>query len=182
MLRKFLNRLTPDRQMLRHKLGNKWYVRPFRELLRDPGLWHINRRGTSGAFALALFICCLPIPGHTLLAVMGALFWRLNLPTAVVSVWVNNPITGGPIYYFSYLLGARILQQQTHPLPTTLSVHWLISEFSRIWEPLWLGCIVSGVLLAGVGYIVLSITWQVSIRLRWQRRQHQRNLEKASNK
>ncbi|MHB8424116.1 MAG: DUF2062 domain-containing protein [Gammaproteobacteria bacterium] len=181
MPRKFLNKLMPDRQRLRNKLRDKWYVRPFKDLLYDPALWHINRRGSCGALALGLFICCLPVPGHMLLAVLGAFYWRFNIPIAVVSVWANNPLTMGPIYYFSYQLGAHILRQKPHPFPDELSINWLISEFSRIWEPLWLGCIIAGILLAGIGYIVLSITWQVSIRLRWHRRQRERNDKKLAD-
>jgi uncharacterized protein len=173
MPRKFLNKLMPNRQKLRQKLSNKWYGGPFRKVLYDPALWHVNRRSSSGAVAIALFICCLPIPGHTPLALLAALYWRLNLPLAAVSVWFNNPFTFGAIYYFSYRLGASLLHIK--PLHFhDLSLNWLLKEFPRIWEPLWLGCIIVGILLALTGYVVLSIAWQLSIRLRWYRRQQTR--------
>lgn len=173
MPRKFLNKLMPDRQKLRKKLSSKWYVQPFRELLSDPALWHVSRRGSTGAIAIGLFICCLPIPGHMLLAVLAALYWRLNLPLAVLTVWFNNPLTFGVIYYGSYRLGALLLHLKHHPFPQHLSFDWLFMELSRIWEPLWLGCIVVGMLLALIGYVALSLIWQVSIRTRWHRRQRQ---------
>ncbi|MGA9855942.1 MAG: DUF2062 domain-containing protein [Gammaproteobacteria bacterium] len=177
MPRKFLKFLLPNRHKLTQKLSNKWYGRPFRELLHDPALWHINRRGSCGAVGMGLFICCLPIPGHTPLAMLGALYWRFNLPLAAIIVWFNNPFSFGPIYYFSYRLGATLLHIKPHHFPNGLTLSWrLISEFSRIWEPLWLGCIIMGSLLALIGYVVLSITWQISIRLRWiQRKQARAN-------
>lgn len=175
MPRKFLNKLMPDRHALHAQLHGKWYMRPFQALLHDPGLWHINRRGSCGAFALGLFICCMPIPGHMLLAVLGALYWRFNLPIAVVSVWANNPLTFGPIYYLSYKFGTLILHLKPHPFPEHMSLHWLLAEFTHIWEPLWLGCILTGLLFALIGYIGLRITWRVSIRRRWNRRQRERN-------
>ena len=174
MPRKFLKKLMPDRHELHARLHKKWYMRPFQTLLHDPALWHINRHGSCGAFALGLFICCLPIPGHMLLAVLGALYWRLNLPIAVVSVWANNPLTFGAIYYFSYKLGTILLNLQPHPFPKHMSLQWLISEFNHIWEPLWLGCILMGLALALAGYIGLRLTWAVSIRSRWLNRQRER--------
>lgn len=177
MPRKFLNKLMPDRHTLHARLHDKWYMRPFQALLHDPALWHINRHGSSGAFALGLFICCLPIPGHMVLAVLGALYWRFNLPIAVVSVWANNPLTIGAIYYFSYKLGTTILQLKPHPFPEHLSFSWLLSEFRHIWAPLWLGCILMGLLFAFAGYIGLRLAWSVSIRGRWLKRQRERRLQ-----
>jgi uncharacterized protein (DUF2062 family) len=174
MPRKFLNKLMPDRQKLHTKLTGKWYVQPFRELLSDAGLWHVNRRNSTGAIAIGLFICCLPIPGHMLLAVLASLYWRLNLPLAVLTVWFNNPLTIGLIYYGSYRFGALLLHLQHHPFPRHLSFDWLFMELSQIWEPLWLGCIIVGILLALIGYVTLSVIWQVSIRVRWCKRQRQR--------
>ncbi|HVA55806.1 MAG TPA: DUF2062 domain-containing protein [Gammaproteobacteria bacterium] len=181
MPRKFLNKLIPNRQKLNLKLSNTWYGRPFKELLHDPALWHINRRGSCGAVSMGLFICILPVPGHTPLAMLGALYWRFNLPLAAIIVWFNNPFSFGPIYYFSYRLGASLLHLKPHKFPDGLSLSWLISEFSRIWEPLWLGCIIVGSLLALIGYVVLSITWQISIRLRWTQRQQARAQKNNSN-
>ncbi|HVC37808.1 MAG TPA: DUF2062 domain-containing protein, partial [Gammaproteobacteria bacterium] len=157
---------------------NKWYVRPFRKVLYDPALWHVNRRGSCSAVAIGLFICCLPIPGHTPLALLAALYWRMNLPLAAITVWFNNPFTFGAIYYFSYRLGAALLHLKPHHFHD-LSLSWLLAEFSRIWEPLWLGCIIVGILLALIGYVMLSIAWQLSIRLRWYRRQQARAQNKA---
>lgn len=181
MPRKFLNKLMPDRQKLRAKLSKKWYVQPFRGVLADPAVWHVNRRGSTGAIAIGLFICCMPIPGHMLLAVLAALYWRLNLPLAVLTVWFNNPLTFGAIYYGSYRLGSVLLHLHPHPFPEHFSFDWLFMELSRIWEPLWLGCIIVGMLLALVGYVSLSILWQVSIRTRWRKRARRRAAEKSAN-
>ncbi|HKV96735.1 MAG TPA: DUF2062 domain-containing protein [Gammaproteobacteria bacterium] len=182
MPRKFLNKLMPDRQKLRARLSGKWYVRPFRKKLYDPALWHVNRHGSTGAIAIGLFICCLPIPGHMLLAVLAAFYWRLNLPLAVLTVWFNNPLTFGAIYYGNYRLGALLLHVHHHPFPRHLSFDWLFMELSRIWEPLWLGCIVGGMLLALIGYVTLSVLWQVSIRMRWRKRARLRAAQKSSGR
>lgn len=180
MARNFLHRWMPDPQKLRKKLGGKWYLRPFQELIYEPSLWRANRRSTCGALAMGLFICCMPVPGHTVYAILGSLWWRLNLPLAIITVWFNNPFTMGAIYYGSYKLGARILGIHALPFPHhDLSFDWLLREAGHIWAPLLLGCILLGLVLALIGYVTLSVVWQVSIRSRWyQRRQvraHNRN-------
>jgi uncharacterized protein len=174
MARKFLNKYLPDREELHARLHGKWYMRPFDLLLHDPALWHVDRRGSCQALALGLFICCLPVPGHTVLAVLGALYWRVNLPVAFASVWVNNPLTFGPIYYFGYKLGSWLLQHHARHFPETITAEWLISEFKHIWVPLWLGGIVEGLLFALIGYAALDLAWRLSITGRWKLRQAQR--------
>ncbi|MGH8278253.1 MAG: DUF2062 domain-containing protein [Gammaproteobacteria bacterium] len=172
MPRSFLSRWMPDPQTLRRRLSGKWYLRPFKELIYEPSLWRANRRSTQGALAMGLFICCMPVPGHTLYAILGSLWWRLNLPLAFITVWFNNPFTMGAIYYGSYKLGSRILG--VHALPFRhhhFSFGWLLQEAGRIWQPLLLGCVIIGLAAALVGYIALSVAWQISIRSRWHHRQ-----------
>lgn len=182
MARRFPNRWMPDPQKLRKKLGSKWYLRPFRELIYEPSLWHANRRSTCGALAMGLFICCMPVPGHTVYAILGALWWRLNLPLAIITVWFNNPFTMGAIYFGSYKLGARILHVHALPFPHHhFTFDWLFQEFSRIWAPLVLGCVILGLILALIGYVTLSIVWQISIRSRWRQRQRERARKHAAN-
>ena len=174
MARKFLTKYLPDRETLHARLHGKWYMRPFDLLLQDPALWHVDRRGSCQALALGLFICCLPVPGHTVLAVLGAFYWRVNLPVALASVWANNPLTFGPIYYFGYKLGSWLLQHKARRFPDQITLDWLMMEFKHIWAPLWLGGIVEGLLFALIGYATLDLAWRLSITGRWKLRQAQR--------
>src|SRR5690242_14638182 len=105
MPRKFLTRYLPDHEKLHARLHGKWFMRPFDFLMHDPALWDISRRSTCRALALGAFISCLPMPGHSALSVIGALFFRANMPVAFAAVWINNPLTLGPIYYVAYKIG-----------------------------------------------------------------------------
>ncbi len=174
MARKFLIKYLPDRETLHAKLHGKWYMRPFDVLLHDPALWHIGRRGSCQALALGLFLCCLPVPGHSVLVVFAAIYWRVNLPVAFASVWVNNPLTFGPIYYFGYKLGAWLLQHRARRFPDKITLDWLMTEFKHIWAPLWLGGVVEGLLFALIGYAALDLAWRLSIAGRWKLRQVER--------
>src|SRR5579864_6645805 len=170
MPRKFLNRLLPDQEAIHRRLHGKWYMRPFDLLLHEPALWHVGRRGTAQAMAMGVMICCLPIPGHMLLAVLGALYFRANMPLALAAVWVNNPLTFGPIYYFGYKLGSWLLHHRPHPFPEQLTLIWMWSEIRYIWAPLWLGCLMEGALFALIAYFSMDVAWRVSITRRWRLR------------
>jgi len=89
-----LNKLMPDPEWVKnHKnlqfLGDK---------LHDPNFWHINRRSVAKAFAVGLFAAWIPVPGQMMLAASSALFYRANLPIALMLVWLSNPITIPPFF------------------------------------------------------------------------------------
>ncbi|MGE5625801.1 MAG: DUF2062 domain-containing protein [Bacillota bacterium] len=183
MPRKFLNRFLPDQETLHTRLHGKWYLRPFDYLMHDPALWYISRRGTCSALALGAFISCLPIPGHMVMAVLGALYWRINMPVALAAVWINNPLTIGPIYFAAYELGKHVLDVlHLGDEPKGAIVHpWLAPELSKAWhilEPVLLGGVIEGALFAVAAYAAFDLAWRFSIRGRWLRRQKLRR-EKA---
>ena len=177
--RKLLTKIVPDAEMLHAKLHGKWYTRPFDFLWHDPALWYIGRRGTCKAIALGAFICCLPVPGHMVMAVLGALYWRINMPVAVAAVWINNPLTFGPIYYLGFVIG-RFLLNPLHPTrdahdPVNQAIH--LPELAHIWrrvEELLLGSVVEGVIFAIVAYLLFDVAWRLSIRGRWKLRRLER--------
>lgn len=178
MPRKLLNRVLPARTTLRQQ----WFLRPFDVLLHDPALWATHRKNVLKAFALGLFACFLPIPGQTVLPVLIALWIRVNLPVVVVSSWLANPVTSGPLYYACYRLGNWLLDRPRGSFGVEFSLEWLWSEIGRIWQPLLLGCLVAGVVVTGVSVFVLNWIWiRMSRRhfsqrrhfRRWLRRQHE---------
>ena len=176
MPRKFLNKFLPDRDTLHAKLHGKWYLRPFDFLMHDPALWHIGRRGTCRALALGAFICCLPVPGHIFIVVVAALYWRVNMPVAMAAVWINNPLTIGPIYFIAYELGAHILHilHLDEDTRGAITRPWLAPELSKAWhilEPVMLGGVIEGLLFAVAGYVAFDLAWRLSILSRWKTRQ-----------
>jgi hypothetical protein len=180
--RKFLSKVVPEPEQLHAMLHGKWYMRPFDFLWHDPALWHIGRRGTCRALALGAFICCLPIPGHMVLAVLGALYFRINMPVAVAAVWIANPFTYVPIWYLGYVIGRFLLNplHPTHEARETPEQVIHVPELAHIWHrlELWLlGSVVEGVIFAIVAYLLFDLAWRLSIRGRWKLR----NAERTEN-
>lgn len=159
MPRRFFRKFRLKREWIR----GRWYFAPFDHLLHDPRLWSIRRRTVVPAVSLGLFIAFMPAPGHPVFAALGALALRINLPVAVVTTFTSNPLTIGPMFFFSYRLGQKLLGLQPRPFQFELSLEWLGGQFLTMWQPLLLGCVILGALAALTGYITLDLLWRASL-------------------
>ena len=147
----------------RHELSERWFMTPFRHLLHDNRYWGIRRRAVVPAFAWGVFVAFLPIPGHMLTAALGGLVLRCNLPVAVLATFVVNPLTIGPIYYFTYRVGAALLSIEPGPFDIELSIEWMTNTLASVWLPLLLGSLLVGAIAALIGYVVLDVLWRYSV-------------------
>lgn len=147
----------------RHEVGDSRLLAPFRTLLHEPRYWGIRRRTVVPAFAMGLFLAWLPWPGHPLMAALLALLFRFNVPVAVVTTFVSNPLTMGPMYYTAYRLGVRLLGVEPQPFAFEMSFSWVTQTFVDIWQPMTVGCLLLGTLSAVVGYIVVDVLWRFSL-------------------
>ena len=147
----------------RHELSKRWFMAPFRRLMNDHRLWGIRRKTVVPAFSLGLFIAFLPFPGHIITAVLTAVPLRINIPVATLSTFACNPLTVGPMYYFAYQFGAALLKIPEQPFEFEFSLDWVTHTFVNIWQPLLLGCVLLGAILALLGYVILDRVWRSSI-------------------
>ncbi|MEZ5448762.1 MAG: DUF2062 domain-containing protein [Thiolinea sp.] len=131
--------------------------------LLHPNLWHFNRHSVSSAFAVGLFCMWIPFPPQTLIAALVAIILRVNLPLSVVLVYITNPVTIPPMFYAAYQLGARILHEEVHAVHFSLSVEWFRSTLDLIWQPLLLGCGITAILSAIIGYYGVQLFWRFHI-------------------
>ncbi len=163
MPKKFIKKYLPDPETLKkHKnlqfLGKK---------LHEPNLWLLNRRSVALAFAVGLFCAWIPTPGQMAIAAIAAFYFRANLPISVALVWLTNPLTMPPMFYFAYLVGLKLLAQ---PFPDTdfeFSVDSLLSGLSDIWQPFLLGCLILAIISAIIGYFSIQGIWRYSISKQW---------------
>ena len=147
----------------RHQLTEQRFVAPFRHWLHDQHLWGIRRKTVVPAVAWGVFVAFLPVPGHVVIAILGALVLRCNIPVAALATFVSNPLTIGPMFYFSYRVGAKLLGMQPVPFSIELSFNWLQTTFASIWQPLLLGSILVGSVCSLIAYVLLDVFWRFSI-------------------
>lgn len=153
-MKQWLMRLAPDRE----KVCQHRHLRRFGELLYDPGLWHLNRRSASGAFAVGLFVMYLPPLGQMFIAAAGAILFRVNLPISVTLVWITNPITIPPMYYFAYLVGTWILGVPAQTLNVDFWLEW--HNWLGLLAPMTVGCLICGAVCSALGYLSIQTLWR----------------------
>ena len=98
-----------------------------------------------------------------LLAAIFAIWFRLNILVAVPIVWISNPFTMGPMYYFCYLLGAEMLSHEPKDFHFELSFAWLLDSMAAIWQPFLLGCFTVGAVCALASFMLVRILWHLHI-------------------
>jgi uncharacterized protein (DUF2062 family) len=168
MPRRYLKRIMPDHRTMREHP----HLQRFGQRLAEPKLWHLNRRSIAFGLALGLFVGFMPILGQMLVAAALAIVARVNLPIAVMAVWITNPITMGPIYFIAYQTGAAMLALPVGDHAFTMSWQWFTHEFVAIWQPLLLGCFILGTAAAILGILFVRICWRMIVIRNWLKRQH----------
>jgi len=170
MPRKIIKRFLPNEE----KLKNSKSLGMFGRLMFAPNLWHLNKKSVSGAFAVGLFCAFIPVPFQMVLAAIGALLFRINLPVAVALVWLTNPITMPAVFYFAYLVGTWILGTPVSDVEFALTIEWLQSELLVIWQPFLLGCLVCASVSAIIGNIIIRLVWRYLVIKSWEKRKQKR--------
>jgi uncharacterized protein (DUF2062 family) len=168
MPKRLIKRLLPHHNQVR----NHKHLRVFGDLLHDGNLWHLNRHSVSGAFAVGLFMAFVPIPFQMVLAAAAAIFFRVNLPLSVALVWITNPITIPPMFYFAYRIGLRITGETAALEPFQFSLEWLQSVGSEILTPLVLGSLICATISSIVGYSLILWIWRWRAVEKWKNRRH----------
>jgi uncharacterized protein len=176
MPKNFLRRHLPTPAVMRTHRA----LRPVSRWLNDPELWHLHRRSVAGATFIGLFCAFQPVPFQMLIAAVLAVLSRCNLPISVVLVWITNPITMTPIFYFAYRLGAWLLDRRIEVATIRMNWEWLSTHIGEIGWPLVVGSLVCGWVAGLTGMVVVRIVWRFHVIRRWRERKairHQRRLD-----
>jgi len=94
----------------------------------------------------------------------GAAIWlRTNLPLSVVTVWISNPVTIPPMFYFAYLTGTWIVGVPVTDFSFELSFDWLLNELAAIWKPFLVGCFTLAASSSLIAYLTIQGIWRYSV-------------------
>lgn len=164
------------RQLLRRYLPNPKDVRthpalrPVSKWLQNPEIWHLHRRSVAGATFIGLFCAFLPIPFQMLIAAAMAIVSRCNLPLSMMLVWVTNPLTIAPIFFFAYRLGAWLLDMDTEVSEIHMTWDWISANLATIGYPLIFGSLVCGWVSGVTGFVLVRLAWRFHVIARWRER------------
>jgi len=163
-VKKWLKNKLPHPQQLKENR----HLSVFGKLLHEPNIWHINRRSAAGAFAVGLFMMYMPPVGQMLMAAAAAIALRVNLPISVALVWISNPVTIPPMFYFAYLVGAWMIGSP--PLEFRLDFWMDLHNWLAVLRPLALGMLVCAIACSATGYFSVQALWRWNLRREIRRR------------
>lgn len=157
--------------------GNRW-LRWIGPALHHPRLWHLNRRGVALGLALGLFFGLLIPVAQIPLAGGAAVLLRANVPMAVASTLVTNPVTFGPVYYAAWRTGSAILGDDGRSQPPAAQAEapqgsWWEHAWQRIEQagkPLLLGLAIFATGFGLLGYLLVTLAWRIKVVLARRRR------------
>jgi uncharacterized protein (DUF2062 family) len=176
MPRRFIKSYLPNY----HSIRRSGWLQILGKRLHHPALWHLHRRSVAGALGSGVFVAFIPLPSQMLIAAALSVLLRVNLPLAVAAVWITNPITIPPIFYFTNRIGAWMLDSEPLRFYFELSWAWLIHNLEIIWEPLLVGSLTVGIILGSLTYLVVIFAWRCHVILAWRKRQKRMQQKSAA--
>ena len=167
----WLKRQAPTREAI----GRNRWLRPVAGRILAPSLWRFNRRSVPRGVALGVVTGILFPFAHMPLAAVLALPFRANVPVAVATTLLNNPVTIGPILWAAYRIGHWVLRLDAampgRPIATNVHSHvGLLHWIATGGPPIMVGLLVIATLLAAAGYLLAGLAWRVRIARRWRQR------------
>lgn len=177
-MRNIIRRFLPSHEAVHN---NRWLA-PFADTLLHPRLWHLNRHSAAGAVAAGLFCGLIPGPFQMLGAALCCLFFRVNLPLALITTLYTNPLTIVPLYVVAFAIGEFVLgsgidfvapPDYDYRNPTA----WLQAMSAWTYglgKPLVVGLVLLATLLAVAGYFAVKAAWRWHLIKSWRLRQTRR--------
>ncbi|MFW5331062.1 DUF2062 domain-containing protein [Hydrogenophaga sp. ZJX-1] len=179
-MKKHLKAWLPSPDTVRN---NRW-LRWLGPTLHHPRLWHFSRKGIAMGLALGIFFGLLVPVAQMPLSAAAAVILRANLPMAVASTLVTNPVTFGPVYYGAYRVGKAVLGEPPlteaqasalleRAVKTQQAEGWkdrldgALRRLATVGKPLVVGLAIVATLSGLAVYFIISAIW--TLRVRWSR-------------
>ena len=143
-------------------MGASDKVKPILEKYKIPAEYlSVNRKMTSKAVLIGLFIAFIPMPMQMVAVMMMMPFMKFNVPIGLLMCWITNPFTMPLIYYVEYKTGSFLLGSEV--MPVQMSVEWFSANLQNIFVPLYTGAFVFSVVFSVSSYYLINHFWKSSV-------------------
>ena len=167
MPRKHFRKYLPDHQSMREHRHLRW-AQP---LLKHPNLWHLNRHSVAGGVAAGMIGGLIPGPVQMLTAAILAIIFRVNIPVAVATTLLTNPITWPFLILAAYQIGSLVTGNSSADLPA-LEFDWQAQSWTEFLPQFWhwllglgetflIGNTILAAALAILGYAAVKVGWRL---------------------
>lgn len=143
------------------KIKNQKFLKIFGKFLDKKDLWSLSRKKVLGAVFIGIFVACLPMPLQMVLATFLAIIFSVNLPLSFALIFISNPFTMPPLFYFEYHIGTLLIKPEN---PIEFDFESMYDNFGEIALSLWSGAIVVGIFSSIVCVVVVNFLWIYSVR------------------
>jgi uncharacterized protein (DUF2062 family) len=65
--------------------------------------------------------------------------------------------------YATYRFGAWLLKLPPRAIDFTLSLENLLNNMQGVWKPLLVGSLITGILAAAIGFVLVRLAWRIYI-------------------
>lgn len=165
----------------RERIERNRFLRPVAHRILHPVLWRFTRRSVPRGVALGIVSGILFPFVHAPVAALSALPVRANVPVAVVTTMLHNPLTSVPLYLSAYHIGCWVLQWDRaipgRPIASNVAEHagWFHTLVAQVGPATMVGLVVLSAALAVIGYVGAGLVWRVRIGRKWRQRALRRN-------
>lgn len=158
----------------RSALAEHPMLRPLARHVLAPWLWHLQHEAVARGVAIGLFWAFVMPLGQIPLAVAHCVWWRANIPVAVVATLVTNPLTLGFWLWAAYQVGTLFVTAPPLVVPGqgTRLMDWL----QAVGLPVVLGMGLFAIVGSLCAYGLIKFAWRVRVilHLRQRRRRTRR--------
>jgi uncharacterized protein (DUF2062 family) len=181
-----LRRLMPSQESLQR---NRW-LRWLGPSIFHPRLWHMSRRGIAMGVAIGVFFAFLVPIAQIPLSAALAVALRANIPAAIASTLINNPVTFPPVYYGAWKVGSWVLGESADEadapvLPDALELTGIgdgaangrgfwrrtLDGLQAVGKPLMVGAVIFAFVFGTLSYFLVNGIWHLRVRLKRRARQ-----------
>ena len=148
---RWMNRLGVSRRKLKGSLAHRWMGNG----IFSKELWAFRREPLARGWLIGSLIGATPLLGLQL--AMGlplGIYFRANLFVVTALVLSTNPVTAVVFYPFAFMVGCWCLGRPARDF------HW---DNAAVWKaggPLFLGCLVVGLLVGLTGFLLIRWLWK----------------------